>query len=106
MVEGIRQDSFEDLERTLLAIGREYASAAAAGDRRRAQACRRLVIEAKEHARWVLRSPKAGPEKKAEKEEMLFWMLTWLENPGVFEGWLRLRKRSGLGPAPAGPSGG
>jgi len=28
------------------------------------------------------------------KEEMVLWMLTWLENPGVFATWLELRKRA------------
>ena len=92
LVEGVRQDSFEELERTLLAIDREYARAWAAGDRERRRACRRLVMLAKDHARWALRTPKATAEKKAEKEEMILWMLTWLENPGAFAAWLALRK--------------
>jgi hypothetical protein len=92
LVGGVRQDSFEQLERTLLEIRAEYARAQAAGDRARSRACRRLVILAKDHARWALRSPKTSPEKKAEKEEMILWMLTWLENPAVFPTWLGLRK--------------
>jgi hypothetical protein len=27
-----------------------------------------------------------------EKEEMVLWMMTWLENPDVFEAWVPLRK--------------
>jgi len=96
-VEGVRQDSFEELERTLMAIDREYAQAWAAGGRERARACRRLVILAKDHARWALRNPKTPPEKKAGKEEMILWMLTWLENPGAFATWLGLRKASTIG---------
>ena len=97
LVEGVRQDSFEELERTLLAIHHEYARDWAAGDRERARAYRRLVILAKDHARWAVRNPKTPPEKKAEKEEMILWMLTWLENPGAFATWLRLRKASPAG---------
>jgi hypothetical protein len=90
---GIRQDSFEELERTLIEMGNEYGAAREAGNAPRARACRRLVIEAKDHARLSLRSPKLTPERRAAKQEMLLWMLTWLENPGVFSMWLVLRKK-------------
>lgn len=100
LVEGVRQDSCAELERTLLAIDREHAAAAEAGEQSRARACRRAVIEAKDHARLALRNPKTHPEKAAGKEEMILWMLTWLENPGVFAAWLRLRKQA-LAEAPA-----
>jgi hypothetical protein len=86
LVAGVRQSSLEELERSLLEIGDEYARALAAGDAVRARCCRRLVIEAKDHARWALR------RGHADKEEMLLWMLTWLENPGVFPAWVGLRK--------------
>jgi hypothetical protein len=85
LVEGVRQDSLAELERTLLALEREYSSG-------RHSECRALVIEAKNHARWALRSPKLTPEQKALREEMVLWMLTWLENPPAFPAWLRLRK--------------
>ena len=88
LVEGVRQDTLEQLERTLLALRHEYAQART---RERAAACRNRVIAAKEHARWAAR--KAGDDKKrAEKDEMILWMLTWLENPPLFDAWLRLRK--------------
>ena len=91
---GIRQDSFEHLERTLLDMEREYAGAIQAGNAPRARACRRLVIAAKDHARFSLHSPNLTPEQRAAKHEMLLWMLTWLENPGVFSSWLPLRKNT------------
>lgn len=86
LVAGVRQNSLEELERSLLEIGEEYARALEAGDAARCRQCRRLVIEAKDHARWALR------RGHAEKEEMILWMLTWLENPGVFPVWVGLRK--------------
>jgi hypothetical protein len=92
LVEGVRQDSFEQLERTLEAIGREYAGAVAAGAAPRAQACRRAVITAKDHARLALR--KLTGADRDTREEMVLWMLTWLENPGIFSAWLSLRKRT------------
>jgi hypothetical protein len=92
LVEGVRQDSLEELERTLLALEREYLAAVRAGEHERAGACRHAVIEAKDHARLALRNPKTDPAKAARKREMILWMLTWLENPGVFPAWLALRK--------------
>lgn len=95
IVEGVRQDSFEDLERTLLALQRAYMLAMEAGQTERARLCRRAVIEAKDHARLAARRAGATPEQRAVKEEMASWMLLWLENPEIFPSWLSLRKRAG-----------
>jgi hypothetical protein len=70
-----------------------YTRARETGDLARAQLCRNAVIQAKDHARLAARSPKTAPEKKAHKEEMIEWMLVWLENPGVFPLWVKLRKQ-------------
>jgi hypothetical protein len=87
LVEGVRQDTFEDLERTLLALEREYEG----GDEGRRMACRREVIAAKDRARWALRRLVDRDAGREIKQEMSLWMLTWLENPGVFAAWLALR---------------
>jgi hypothetical protein len=89
LVDGVRQSTLDELERTLIAIEREYD----AGGRERKKACRRQVIQARDHARFALRSPKASAEKKVLKEEMVLWMQTWLENPGAFLQWVAIRKR-------------
>lgn len=88
MVEGVRQETLDELERTLLAIGAEYAE----GDTRRRTTCRGLVIEAKDHARFAAVRAK-DDAKRALKEEMVRWMLIWLEDPGAFPLWVKLRKR-------------
>jgi hypothetical protein len=80
MVEGVRQSSLAELEASLLRMLDEYER----GDRR----VRAMVIAAKDHARWAAKNP----EKRAEKEEMVLWMLTWLENPPVFRRWVELRR--------------
>jgi len=85
LVEGVRQDTFEDLERTLLALEQEYASA----DEPRRTACRREVIAAKDRARWALRRLPNPDPRRDIKQEMFLWMLTWLENPTVFTACLR-----------------
>jgi hypothetical protein len=84
LVEGVRQESFEALESSLLRLLAEYEQADSA---RRARV-RSVVIAAKDHARLAGRNE----GKRAEKEEMVLWMLTWLENPPVFPEWVRLRQ--------------
>ncbi len=92
LVEGVRQDSLEEAARTLEALAREYRSALERGDARRAAECRRLVMTAKQRARWAAENPRVDPAKRTVKRELLLWMLTWLENPLLFEPWLRLRR--------------
>jgi hypothetical protein len=88
-VEGVRQSSFVELDRTLGALAGEYARAAV--DRRRA--IRRLVITARDHARLAARRNEAAPVK----QEMILWMNTWLENPQAFSLWVVLRKQAAGG---------
>jgi hypothetical protein len=88
-VEGVRQNSLEALERTLLALALGYSTTQGPEAKR----CRDLVIEAKDHARWALKRTE-DPARIAMKEEMILWMLTWLENPVLFAEWLELRKRA------------
>jgi hypothetical protein len=85
MVEGVRQATFAELEASLLRLLAEYQSS----DPPRRTAVRRLVITAKEHARLAARNP----AKRSEKEEMILWLTTWLENPPVFREWVSLRRR-------------
>jgi hypothetical protein len=84
MVEGVRQATLAELEASLLRLLEEYESA----DPSRRMAVRRLVITAKEHARLAARNP----AKRPDKEEMILWMTTWLENPPVFPEWVRIRR--------------
>lgn len=81
MVGGVRQGNFDELESSLLALLGEYVG----GDRVRRLAVRRVVITAKDHARWAAK-------KHPEKEEMILWMTMWLDNPLVFPEWVRLRR--------------
>lgn len=93
LVEGVRQESLEALERTLVALEREYGQAQAAEDQARKRRIREEVIEAKDHARWALKRT-ADPGQRAVKEEMIAWMLVWLEDPTVFPQWVKLRKEA------------
>jgi hypothetical protein len=89
LVEGVCQKSFADVERTLSALQREYEL----GGPERRRRIRAEVISAKDHTRWALQKTGLGADAKAVKEEMLLWILTWLENPGLFSAWLAIRKR-------------
>jgi hypothetical protein len=103
LVEGVRQDSFKELERTLLAIGDEYGRALSSGDTALAARCRNCVITGKEHARLAGKRRNASPEQRSQKQEMASWMLLWLENPGLFADWLAAKNRSVPPQAEPGP---
>jgi hypothetical protein len=86
LIEGVRQSDFDELERTLTALAELYA----AGEQATARECRRLVIEARQHARWAAKRANADQTKT----EMMQWMLVWLENPAVFPAWAALRRQN------------
>ena len=66
----------------------EAASIIEQANRRAAQ----IIDEAKDRARVISRNPKVDAEKRKQKEEMVEWMLVWLENPGIFGAWVAQRK--------------
>lgn len=88
IIEGVRQGSFDELQESLERLLAIYE----AGDLPRKKSVRAVVITAKDHARLAAHAKGATPERRMEKEEMLLWLLTWLENPGVFPEWVRLRR--------------
>ena len=90
---GIQQHTFEELERSLRGMLRVYLDSAASGNRERARYCRRQVIAAKDRAKFLAAAPGTMADKRAEKDEMVQWMLVWLENPEVFPAWVEIRKR-------------
>lgn len=106
LVEGVRQEDFDALERSLVALAAAYGEV----DGTRREAARRLVIEAKDHARWAARRLRQRADLEREgfgeaqsgeepsgKSEMVTWMLTWLDNPPLFPEWVKLRRRVAAG---------
>ncbi len=91
IVEGVRQEDYQQLERTLVALSAEYESS----DAGRTRAIRRLVITARTHAKFAARSAKSE-DRREMKKQMAEWMLVWLENPGIFPQWMRLKRRGGV----------
>jgi hypothetical protein len=95
---------FHDLEAaeaSLSDMTREYETARAAGDKLRAEDCRRAVRKGKDRLKLILRRSNLSAQKRKEKQELLEWFLVWLEAPPLFPAWVELRRRS----APAAPSG-
>lgn len=90
LVEGVNQETLESLERTLDVLSTEYQN----GDAARKRLIREMVITSKDHARLAASGSRVSEEKKAEKSEMLLWLQTWLENPGLFAKWVELRRRA------------
>ncbi len=101
---GIRQDTFDHLEESLLAMSETYEAALASGNRGLARQCRRVVILSKDHARLAAQNPKTHPAVREMKREMVEWMLVWLGDPSVFPVWVELRRRAGLPPTPTPPT--
>jgi hypothetical protein len=93
---GIRQHTLDELEQSLRGMLDVYLTATAEANRPRARYCRRQVIAAKDRAKFLV-------EKHPEKEEMVQWMLVWLENPEIFPAWVEARKRA-LTPTAPNPS--
>jgi hypothetical protein len=84
VVAGVRQSDLDELEASLLTLLDEYEPA----DSAKQSAIRKLIITAKDHARWATRRASDA----SNKPEMILWMVTWLENPSVFRRWIRLRR--------------
>jgi len=90
LIEGVHTSDIKQAERTLRALAEEYESA----DSDRRKIYRRVVIEAKQRARWWLHRSAANDSAETSlKQEVLLWTSTWLENPLLFAKWLNLRKR-------------
>ena len=89
LVEGVGVNCFDDAERTLRSLADQYQQA----DLSRKKACRTLVISAKDKLRWWLRRAARKDERRPEKEEILLWVGTWLENPALFADWIAIRRR-------------
>ncbi len=90
----INWKTLDDLETSLRDFQRDYQESA--GDAVRRRRLREVVIKTKDRARFASRNRKAAPEKRAAKEEMVRWILVWLDDLSLFADWVTLRRaRSG-----------
>lgn len=83
----IRSKTLDELETSLRDFERRYEEHPP--ERRQ---LRDAVIKAKDRARFASRNPKVSEEKRAAKEEMVQWMLVWLDDPSMFTDWVTLRR--------------
>lgn len=83
---GVWTKTLDELEESLIDMAEAY--------RTEPKICRALVITAKDRTRFASRNPKVDEAKRAEKEEMVQWMLVWLDDPAMFPTWVRLRRNS------------
>lgn len=87
-VRGVSLHSRDDLRQSLLAFAELYTTAE---DRIRQRELRAEVIEAKTRLRGLI-SRTTDAVHRAEREAMLTEVMTWLENPGIFDLWVKLKK--------------
>ncbi len=85
LVEGVRQDSLDEAERTLRALSALYTEAP--------RQTRTLVIQAKDQARQALASD-TDPARTALRRELIEWMIVWVNDPAVFPVWVQLRRQA------------
>jgi hypothetical protein len=85
----VRWKTFDELEASLREFERLYATLPDAR-----KELRDAIIRAKDRARYASRNAKVSPGKRAEKAEMVQWMLVWLDDPSMFAEWVRLRRKA------------
>jgi hypothetical protein len=83
----IQWKTFDQLEASLREYQRLYAE-----EPPRRRELRDVVIRTKDRVRYASRNPKVAADKRAIKEEMVQWMLVWLDDPAMFTAWVQLRR--------------
>lgn len=105
MPKGTPESSYEGLFEHILAF-RTYSEAeeslrkldellhrfVAASDKKGVEHCRNVALRGRRRAEMIARNPKVDPVKRSQKKEVALWFRIWLEDPGLFWGWLELRK--------------
>ena len=84
---GVVQHTFDELEGSLRELTDVYEA-----NPELQRDCRRVVIEARERAKFASHSQRVNEEKRQAKAEMAEWMLVWLGDPAMFPAWVELRR--------------
>lgn len=82
LVEGVRQDSLDNLTRTLTQLSHVYID--------QPQPARAAALESKRRAQFLL----AKKPNDSWRNLVLLHLNIWLENPGVYSVWARLQKQN------------
>jgi hypothetical protein len=85
---GVRQHTLDELEASLTSLTGSYENRP---DLRAFS--RKVVIRAKDRAKWASKSRHVAEHKRSLKAEMAGWMLVWLCDPALFPAWVRIRRQ-------------
>lgn len=88
---------FHDLataEEALVKLDTAYREYQSASDHAGSHLVRKLVLHGKQRAESLAASSRVSEEKRTEKREIANWFRIWLESPGLFFGWLEVRKQT------------
>lgn len=85
LVEGVRQESLDEAERTLCGLSEAYKN--------EPKQARRLVVQAKDHARLALHGDRTAAARE-RRQEIIDWMVVWVHDPPLFPTWVRLRREA------------
>ena len=86
LIEGVRQDSLENLMQTLSKLAGLYPE--------QPESTRARVLESKRHTQFLLRRNPNDSWRKA----VLLHQNTWLENPAIYPLWASLQKKTASAP--------
>ena len=88
---------FQDLataEDALAKLDAAYRDYQSASDHAGERLVRTLILRGKQRAESLASNGRVSPEKRLEKREVANWFRIWLESPGLFFGWLEVRKQT------------
>jgi hypothetical protein len=88
---------FHDLataEDALVKLDAAYRDYQSASDHAGERLVRTLILRGKQRAESLASSGRVSPKKRIEKREIANWFRIWLESPGLFFGWLEVRKQT------------
>lgn len=86
LIEGVRQDTFENLTRTLVQLAQTYPQ--------NPKPARSVVLEAKTHTRILIARNPDDPWRA----QVLLHLNVWLENPTIYPTWASLQIRNAAKP--------
>lgn len=94
-LEGVlRFHDLAEAEDALVKLDAAYRDYQSASDHSGARLVRKLVLRGKQRAESLAASGRVSTEKRLEKREIASWFRVWLESPGLFFGWLEVRKQT------------
>lgn len=88
---------FSTLEKAILAVailGQLAVSLQAEADTKRLAVLRSMVLRTQQDLKLIARSAFVKQDVRSVAEEAATWLTVWLQNPGIFDDWLSLRRLS------------